>query len=123
MSIQCKHKKNMAIEIVGLGLLLFFLGAGIAQDFGYAEGRYYREDWQLPGFYPTGFDGYGIIDRIDSDEVVISDTLYKLAPEVTYNTLKRNNTSDAAFGTGRQAAFLFNRDREITSLWLISPPR
>ena len=116
MSLQRIKKMKPAARAVGLGVLVFFLSASIVPDVGYAQGRYFREEWQVPGFYPRGFDGYGIIERISGDEVVISDTRFKLSPQVQYNTLRQKNTSDHNFSTGSQAAFLLNYDREIECL-------
>jgi len=101
------------------GLLLLM---GLTAGKGQAQGRYYREEWKLPKFYPRGFDGYGVIDRISDSEVVISDSLLKLSPKVKFNTPRSKNTSDYHFTRGRSVAYLLNENREIESLWLITPP-
>jgi hypothetical protein len=81
--------------------------------------RYYKEEWKLPGFYPQGFDGYGHIDRLDMDEIVIDDSLLKLAYNVRYNTPRRKNTTDSDFGVGNVVGYLVNGEGQVVSLWLI----
>jgi hypothetical protein len=75
--------------------------------------------WKLPGFYPQGFDGYGHIDRLDMDEIVIDDSLLKLAYNVRYNTPRRKNTTDSDFGVGNVVGYLVNGEGQVVSLWLI----
>ena len=115
------HKKaGFLVFCTALGGFLLLMG--LTADAGQAQGRYYREQWKLPEFYPRGFDGYGIIDRINVNEVVISDSLLKLSPKVKFNTPRSKNTSDYHFTKGRSVAYLLNENREIESLWLITQP-
>jgi len=115
------HKKAGCF-VFCLALAVFLLSLGLTADAGQAQRRYYREQWKLPEFYPRGFDGYGIIDRINNNEVVISDSFIKLSPKVKLNTPRSKNTSDYHFTRGKSVAYLLNENREIESLWLITPP-
>ena len=83
------------------------------------KGRHYREEWKLPDWYPRGFDGYGIIDRISDEVLVVSDTSIRLSANVTYNTPGYESNSVYSFSQGRTVAYLLNADGEIESLWLI----
>ena len=61
---------------VCLGLALVFLLSAVPGNFSYAqEGRFMREEWKVPEFYPRGFDGYGKIDTINQEGVINTDTL------------------------------------------------
>ena len=119
MTIISRLRKNAGFIVFYFALAGFFLAMGLTADLGYAQGRYYREEWKLPDFYPRGFDGYGVIDRITDNEVVIGDTFFKLSFDVQYNTQRNKNTSDYSFKAGRRVAYLLNKEREIESLWLI----
>ncbi len=119
MTIISRLRKKAGTIVFCIALAGFFLTMGLAADTGYAQGRYYREEWKLPDFYPRGFDGYGVIDRLTDNEMVISDTFFKLSFDVNYNTPSRRNTSDYYFKTGRRVAYLLDENREIESLWLI----
>jgi hypothetical protein len=119
MTTQKLFYKNINYLIFGLALAGFILSGGIAADRCDAEGRYYKEEWKLPGFYPQGFDGYGHIDRLDMDEVVIDDSLLKLDYNVSYNTPRSKNTSDSDFLVGAVVGYLLNSEGKVVSLWLI----
>ena len=119
MTIISRLRKKAGTIVFCIALAGFFLTMGLTVDTGYAQGRYYREEWKLPDFYPRGFDGYGVIDRLTDNEMVISDTFFKLSADVKYNTPRSSDTSDYYFKTGRSVAYLLNEDREIESLWLI----
>ena len=62
---------------------------------------------------------YGRIDRLDLDEVVIDDSLLKLAYNVSYNTPRHKNTSDSDFLVGAEVGYLVNAEGKVVSLWLI----
>lgn len=104
---------------VCLGLALVFMLSAVPVNFSYAQGRYLREDWKLPKFYPRGFDGYGKIEKIEQDGVVINDTVWKFSPQIKFATPKDRNAGIYAFSVGDTVAYLLNNDREITSLWYI----
>ena len=104
---------------VCIGLAVFLTGVVAPVNSGLAQGRYYREEWKLPNFYPKGFDGYGRINRIGDKEIVISETMLKLSPGITYATPVKRRASKYAFQTDNLVAYLLNREREIVSLWLI----
>jgi hypothetical protein len=119
MNTRKLYCKNINYLIFGLAMAGLILSGGIAADRCDAEGRYYKEEWKFPGFYPKGFDGYGRIDRMDLNEIVIDDSLLKLAYNVSYNTPRRKNTSDSAFLAGAVVGYLVNAEGKVESLWLI----
>ena len=104
---------------VCLGLAMVFMLSAVPGNFSYAQGRYMREEWQVPKFYPRGFDGYGKIEEIEEDGVVISDTVWEFSPGIKFATPKDRNAGIYAFSVGDTVAYLLNQDREITSLWYI----
>ena len=102
-------------------LIICLVGPVIFPQVSPAQGRYFKEEWlgRLPDFYPRGFDGYGRIDRITAEEVVIDDALFKLAPDIRYSTPRRPNASSDSFEPGRQVGYILNANHEIKSLWFI----
>jgi len=73
----------------------------------------------VPKFYPQGFDGYGRIDTIYEDGVIIADTLWKFSRRIRFTTPRDRNAGVHAFSEGDTVAYLLNEKREITSLWYI----
>lgn len=111
-------QKGHILIRVGLGLVLILalmaLLAGVGSTGSNSEGGV-----GLPKHYPDQFSGFGRIDRIASDEIVIDDLLYRLASSVTYHTPTRTNASRSWFRTGNLVGFVLNSEQEIVSLWLI----
>jgi hypothetical protein len=104
---------------VCLGLALVFVLSAVPVDYSYAQGRVMREDWKVPNFYPKGFDGYGRIDQIGEDIIVLSDTSYVFAPGARFATPRDRSAFIQDFSVGDTVAYLLNQDGEITSLWFI----
>jgi hypothetical protein len=69
--------------------------------------------------YPGAFDNVGRVDRIADGEVVISDSLYRLSPAVTYHTAHDSSASRSDFHTGDYVGCLMNAAGEVESIWLI----
>ncbi len=105
---------------VCLGLAMVFLLSAVPRNFSYAEeGLYMREEWKVPKFYPRGFDGYGKIERIDQDGVVIDDTGWKFSRQIRFATPRDRNAGVSSFSAGDTVAYLLNENREVISLWYI----
>ena len=106
---------------VCLGLAVVFVLSAVPGDFSYArEGKFMREEWRVPDFYPQkGFDGYGKIDRIDKAGVVIDDTVWKFSRQIRFATPRDRHAGISSFSVGSTAAYILNEDNEITSLWYI----
>jgi hypothetical protein len=104
--------------LIGLMVFLFFAGIGLTSSVGYAQGRHMGE-WVLPEHYPEWFDGIGHIDRIASDEIVIDDSLHKMAFYARYATPTRKIATRGWFKVGSHVGFVTNAKKEIISLWLI----
>ena len=102
-----------------LGLAIMFLLSAVPANFSYAQGRFMKEDWKVPDFYPKGFDGYGRIDTIDQDGVVIDDTIWKFSRQVQFATPRDRNAGISSFSVGDTVAFILNEDKEVISLWYI----
>jgi hypothetical protein len=100
-----------------LGLLLLLAGiiapagACLAQEQG-------NRGVILPDFYPDRFSGHGCIDRIDDNQVVIDDRLYKFTPYATFSTFETPDASRSAFRKGLRVGFV-KESRKIQSLWYI----
>ena len=112
-------RRRRSASWVCLGLAMVFLLTAVPGNSVYAQGRFMREEWKVPEFYPRGFDGYGKIDRIGQKGVVIDDTVLKFSPRVQFATPKDRSAGIYAFSEGDIAAFLLNEEREIISLWYI----
>ena len=104
---------------VCLGLAMVFVLSVAPQNFSYAQGGFMRENWKVPEFYPSGFDGYGKIDAIDQDGVVIADTVWKFSGQVRFATPQDRNAGISSFSEGDTAGYILNEEREVTSLWYI----
>ena len=107
--------KHIAI-CVGLALFLLSMAlpAGVAQALqGYKEGS------AIPEHYPNKFEQIGRVDRIELDEVVINDCLFKFSPDVEYHTQSIENASSAWFKEGKLVGYITSSRRVIVSLWLI----
>lgn len=76
---------------------------------------------QLPGSGPDlhegKFDGYGGIDRITPQEVVIDDTLYYLTAGAVYKYLDGRSTTADDFPVGTKVWFVLYADNIIKSVW------
>ena len=107
--------KHIAI-CVGLSMFLLSMAlpAGVVQALqGFKEGSV------IPEHYPNKFEQIGRIDRIELDEAVINDCLFKLSPGIKYHTPSIENASSAWLKKGKFVGYITNSRREIVSLWLI----
>ena len=104
---------------VCLGLTMVFVLSAVPGNLSYAQGRFLREEWKLPKFYPRGFDGYGQIEKIAHDSVVIGDTTWKFSRPMRFATPGDPHAGINAFSAGDTVAYLLNEKREIKSLWYI----
>jgi hypothetical protein len=104
--------------VLCVALALFFLSAAMPATVSYARSRV-KGEWVLPKFYPESFDGWGRIDRITEDMVVIDDTMIKLSPSIVYRTPTNTHATSAYFKPGNLVGFMTNATNEIVSLWLI----
>ena len=104
--------------LICIGLALFLANTAIPSSISYAQ-RGVKPEVVLPKHYPNGFDGFGRIDRIAVDEVVIDDDLIPLASYVLYNTPKEMNAPSYLFVPGSLVGFIKNSENAIESLWLI----
>ncbi len=59
----CKSKHKILISIIAITLLI---GSSLFGPVSYAQDKY-KGEWVLPAHYPDGFDGWGKIDKIESD--------------------------------------------------------
>ena len=115
---ECHHR----IKQIMAGIALALIVAGICIPAGAGEQKV-KGEWILPEHYPAGFDGYGYINRIAAQEVVIDDSLLRLSPAVTYTTLISLMAVSGDFTDGDLVAYLTNSEQEIISLWLIEKGR
>ena len=104
--------------VIGVTLLVFVFGGLPAEHSVHAE-RLVKGQWTLPEHYPKGFHGYGYINRLAQDEVVIDDQLFVLAKSVVYATPVSEVASRADFNEGDLVGYLKNPRDEITSIWLV----
>jgi hypothetical protein len=121
VQVMKRHEKTWRKLAATLCLAVGVLVAGgvLFESLSHADGKIFREEWKLPAFYPRGFDGYGRIDMIFADRMVISDSSRKLAGSVVYATPSNSYASKSSFRVGDMVGYLFDHRREIVSLWLI----
>ena len=101
-----------------LSLAVIFTAGVIPTGVGQAERRV-KGEWVLPKNYPNGFHGYGYLDRMAADEIIINDSVLKLAPSATYATPGSEIATSADFKLGDLVGYLKNARNEVESLWLI----
>jgi hypothetical protein len=112
-----RHHRTRQI-MAGIALALFV--AGICLPAGVSAGeRKIRGEWILPENYPTGFDGYGYINRIAAEAAVIDESLFRLSPAVTYTTPGSIMAKIGDFTDGDLVGYLTDSEQAIVSLWLI----
>jgi hypothetical protein len=112
-----KRAQHVLMICIGLAMLVggFFIPAGVK-----CEEQKVIPEWIMPQHYPpAGFDGYGLINRISAEEVVIDDDLFKLDRSVTYVTPTNTMSSHSNFKMGDLVGYLKNSQHEVMSLWLI----
>ena len=104
---------------VCLGLAMMIVLSAVPGDLCYAKGRFMREEWKVPNFYPRGFDGYGKIEKIEQDSVVIGDNALKFSSGIKFATPRDSHAGIYDFNVGDTVAYLLNAKGEIASLWYI----
>jgi hypothetical protein len=121
MQVMQRHDKNWrkSAAVLCVGVVVLMASGAIFGNVSYAAGKIFLEEWKLPNFYPRGFDGYGRIDMMFEDRIVISDSSKKLSSSVVYGTPSSSHASKSSFRVGNTVAYLLDQSREIVSLWLI----
>ena len=115
------RKTNNVIGL-GLGFVLALIFIVSLAKVGLTEERN-GGGLALPKHYPDRFTGIGRIDRLAEEEIVINDSLYRLAPYVVYNTPTAMNVSRFMFRAGNLVGFITNSERQIISIWFLKPDR
>jgi hypothetical protein len=110
------HRIKQMVAVFGLALMVFVF-CSPASVWG-AE-RNFKGEWILPEYYPKGFDGYGYINRIVAEEVVIDDELLRISPSVLYATPISAMATNGDFSEGDLVGYLTDSKQAIVSLWLI----
>ena len=64
-----------------------------------------------------GETGYGTIDRIDGEEIVVDDSLYRLHSSLTVYSAKGQSISFHELQVGSQVGYQVNREGEMISIW------
>jgi len=99
---------------------IFLLLAAVLLTVGYCFAQNsHSEGWILPAHYPAHFSGYGCLNRIEGDEVVIDDQFYRLAPNATFQTPRSQNSTTSLFRKGARVGIIITNNKEIESLWYI----
>lgn len=99
-------------------LILFLVGTGMPMTLSHAQKKY-KPEVVLPKEYPDGFDGFGYLEALSEDQVVIDDVSIRMVPLVTFHTPTNMYSTAAEFKIGDLVGYLANGAGEITSLWLI----
>jgi hypothetical protein len=83
--------------------------------------RKYRPEMVLPSHYPSEFDGFGRVDRIEGDEIVINDRLLRLSPRFTFSTKTSQRAAREILKVGDMVGFKKGSDGQVVSIWFIDP--
>lgn len=108
---------NLKGVVLKMGFILLWAGILIPATACLAQ----ETTFQLPDFYPENFSGYGCIDSISADGVVIDDRLMRFSPAATFHTPQKGQASWLSFDPRYLAGYITNDDNEIESLWYIQP--
>jgi len=108
---------NLKGVLLKMGFILLWAGILIPATACLAQ----ETTFQLPDFYPDSFSGYGCIDSINGDGVVIDDRLMRISPAATFHTLKNGQAGWLSFDPGYLVGYISNEDNVIESLWYIQP--
>jgi hypothetical protein len=119
MQRHARNRRKFAAAALCLGVVVLMATGAIFGNVSQAAGKIFLEEWKLPAFYPRGFDGYGRIDVIFEDSIVISDSSKKLSSRVVYGIPSSPYASKTSFRVGNTVGYLLDHRREIVSLWLI----
>ena len=122
MQTMQRHEKNwrkFAATALCVGVMVLMASGAIFGNLSYAAGKIFLEEWKLPDFYPRGFDGYGRIDKIFEDRIIINDSSKKLSRSTVYGVPSSPHASKSSFRVGNTVAYLLDQRRDIISLWLI----
>lgn len=106
--------------VVGLGLMLALamLVCEIPNNSEAASAKdILNQEISYPDYFPKRFDGRGCIDRIDKNEIVISDSLYNLSKRIKCGTLKKPRIKRSHLLEGDIVGFVTNDEGVIVSLW------
>ena len=114
-----KNRRKSAATALCVCVVMLMAGGAIFGNLGYAAGKIFLEEWKLPNFYPRGFDGYGRIDKVFEDRIIINDSSKKLSRSVTYGVPSSAHASKSSFRVGNTVGYLLDQRKEIVSLWLI----
>ena len=114
-----KNWKKFAATALCVGVVALMASGAIFGNLSYAAGKIFLEEWKLPDFYPRGFDGYGRIDKIFEDRIIINDSSKKLSSSAVYGVPSSPHASKSSFQVGNTVGYLLDQRREIISLWLI----
>ena len=106
--------KLTATVAVMLVLLSILTGVSSARSL-------HKGEWIQPEGYPAGFHGWGRLDRVDQESVVIDDTQYPLAADAVYQTPEMRDLPLSDITVGDTIGFMFNESNKIESLWRIDP--
>jgi len=122
MQTMQRHEKNwrkFAATAFCVGMVVLMASGAILGNVSYAAGKIFLEEWKLPDFYPRGFDGYGRIDKIFADRIIINDSSKKLSRSAVYGVPSSPHASKSSFQVGNTVGYLLDHQKEIVSLWLI----
>jgi len=122
MQMMQRHDKNWrksAAKVLCVGVMVLMASGAIFGNLSYAGGKIFLEEWKLPGFYPRGFDGYGRIDKIFEDRIIINDSSKKLSNSTVYAVPSSPHASKSTFQVGNTVGYLLDNQKKIISLWLI----
>lgn len=110
----------MKKKILILSMCLYMAGP-IAFPCAYeawAQGRH-RPEMILPSHYPEFFDGFGRVDRIEGDQIVINDRLLRLSSRFTFSTKQSQRAPRELIKEGDIVGFVLNSSKEVTGIYLL----
>jgi hypothetical protein len=113
-------QKRFVIVLLTFAIFVMVGNAGMAEtnSLSFAD-RTGRITGTLYVEYPLQFDGRGNIDRVGENEVVIDDTLKRLADGAMFSRPMAQDVPKSTLKVGDIVGFITSPEGDITSIWVL----
>ncbi|BCA80232.1 hypothetical protein [Desulfuromonas sp. AOP6] len=67
---------------------------------------------------PLSYDGFGVIDQIEPERLIINDSIKRLSPRVTFHDEQGRYVARTLFTAGTQVGYQINKEGEVFRVYL-----
>ena len=96
------RRKGVILTALLLALVLIVSGAAAA------DGRR----------VPLSYDGFGVIDQIEPERLIINDSIKRLSSRVTFHDEQGRYVARTLFTAGTQVGYQMNKEGEVIRVYL-----